>query len=103
MNMEMRVASSLQRSLDELARSSSARGAQATLEDFKEMLDNAIDTVNDLQSNADQLTQKLATGELKDLHQVMIAVEEVNIALQLTMQIRNKIVEAYQEVMRMQV
>lgn len=101
--MDIKIGSSLQKTLDELSRSSSARGAQGTLEDFKEMLDNAIDTVNDLQRNADQLTQKVATGELKDLHQVMIAIEEVNVALQLTMQIRNKIVEAYQEVMRMQV
>ncbi|MDI7248261.1 MAG: flagellar hook-basal body complex protein FliE [Bacillota bacterium] len=100
--MDIKISSTLQKSLDELSRRQ-ATGAQATLEDFKEMLDNAIDTVNDLQQNADQLTQKLATGELKDLHQVMIAVEEVNVALQLTMQIRNKIVEAYQEVMRMQV
>lgn len=100
--MDIKISSTLQKTLDELSRRH-ATGAQATLEDFKEMLDNAIDTVNDLQRNADKLTQKLATGELKDLHQVMIAVEEVNVALQVTMQIRNKIVEAYQEVMRMQV
>ncbi len=100
--MDIKIGSTLQKTLDELGRRQAA-GAEATLEDFKEMLDNAIDTVSDLQRNADQLTQKLATGELKDLHQVMIAVEEVNVALQLTMQIRNKIVEAYQEVMRMQV
>ncbi|MGE5588577.1 MAG: flagellar hook-basal body complex protein FliE [Clostridia bacterium] len=100
--MDIKINSTLQKTLDELSRKS-ATGAQATLEDFKEMLDDAIDTVNNLQRNADRLTQKLATGELKDLHQVMIAVEEVNVALQLTMQIRNKIVEAYQEVMRMQV
>ncbi|MGE5593351.1 MAG: flagellar hook-basal body complex protein FliE [Betaproteobacteria bacterium] len=100
--MDIKVSSTLRKTLDELSRSG-ATGAQATLEDFKEMLDSAIDTVNNLQRNADKLTQQLATGELKDLHQVMIAVEEVNVALQLTMQIRNKIVEAYQEVMRMQV
>ncbi|HHY33751.1 MAG TPA: flagellar hook-basal body complex protein FliE [Firmicutes bacterium] len=100
--MDIKVSSTLRKTLDELSRGG-ATGAQATLEDFKEMLDSAIDTVNNLQRNADKLTQQLATGELKDLHQVMIAVEEVNVALQLTMQIRNKIVEAYQEVMRMQV
>jgi len=78
-------------------------GAQKTLEDFREMLCNAIDTVSDLQGNANELVQQLATGRTRDLHEVMIAVEEVNLALQLTMQIRNKIVEAYQEIMRMQV
>ncbi len=78
-------------------------GAQKTAEQFKEMLYDAIDTVSDLQRNADELMTKLAIGETQDLHQVMIAVEEVNLALQLTLQIRNKMLEAYQEIMRMQV
>jgi flagellar hook-basal body complex protein FliE len=78
-------------------------GAQQTVEEFKEMLYDAIDTVSDLQRNADELMTKLAIGETQDIHQVMIAVEEVNLALQLTLQIRNKMLEAYQEIMRMQV
>lgn len=78
-------------------------GAQQTVEQFKEMLYDAIDNVSDLQRNADVLMTKLVTGETQDLHQVMIAVEEVNLALQLTLQIRNKMLEAYQEIMRMQV
>ena len=73
-----------------------------TVEQFKEMLYDAIDTVSDLQRNADKLMTKLAIGETQDLHRVMIAVE-VNLALQLTLQIRNKMLEAYQEIMRMQV
>ena len=77
--------------------------AQETVEEFKEMLYNAIDNVSNLQRNADDLVTKLAIGETQDLHQVMIAVEEVNLALQLTLQIRNKMLEAYQEIMRMQV
>lgn len=80
-----------------------AAGARKTLEDFKDMLYDAIDNVSDLQRNADDLMTKLAIGETQDLHQVMIAVEEVNLALQLTLQIRNKMLEAYQEIMRMQV
>lgn len=70
---------------------------------FREMLAQALDTVNNLQVNADHMAQKVATGEAKDIHEVLMAVEEVSIGLQLTMQIRNKIIEAYQEVMRMQV
>ncbi len=70
---------------------------------FKDMLAQALDTVNNLQINADRMAQKLATGEAKDIHEVLMAIEEVNIGLQLTMQIRNKIIEAYQEIMRMQV
>ncbi len=78
-------------------------GARKTVEEFKEMFYDAIDNVSDLQRNADDLMTKLAIGETQDLHQVMIAVEEVNLALQLTLQIRNKMLEAYQEIMRMQV
>ena len=81
----------------------SETGTEKTVEQFKEMLHDAIDTVSNLQGNADRLMTQLATGETQDLHQVMIAVEKVNLALQLTLQIRNKMLEAYQEIMRMQV
>ncbi len=70
---------------------------------FGGVLEQALDTVNDMQTRADRLTERLATGEVRDIHQVMIAVEQVNIALQLTMQVRNKVIESYQEIMRMQV
>ncbi len=70
---------------------------------FGDVLEQALDTVNDMQSRADRLTEKLAAGEVNDIHQVMIAVEQVNLALQLTMQVRNKVIESYQEVMRMQI
>lgn len=92
--------------IDRIGTSQTSRpgaGAQQTVEEFKEMLYDAIDTVSDLQRNADELMTKLAIGETQDIHQVMIAVEEVNLALQLTLQIRNKMLEAYQEIMRMQV
>ncbi|MEA4883643.1 MAG: flagellar hook-basal body complex protein FliE [Clostridia bacterium] len=70
---------------------------------FGNVLEQALDTVNDMQTRADRLTEKLATGEVSDIHQVMIAVDQVNIALQLTMQVRNKVIESYQEIMRMQI
>lgn len=49
------------------------------------------------------MTEKLARGENVDLHQVMIASQKANITLQATIEIRNKVIEAYQEIMRMQV
>jgi flagellar hook-basal body complex protein FliE len=73
------------------------------LKSFSNLLEEAISEVNTLQNRADQMMEKLATGEVKDLHQVMIALEEANLALQLTLQIRNKVIEAYQEIMRMQI
>ncbi|PIU61622.1 MAG: flagellar hook-basal body complex protein FliE [Armatimonadetes bacterium CG07_land_8_20_14_0_80_40_9] len=67
------------------------------------MLGKALDKVNDLQNNADEMMKRLAAGEVKDIHRVMIAVEEASLSLQLTMQIRSKIIDAYQEIMRMPV
>ena len=72
-------------------------------ESFKEMLTTALDKVNRIQHTADQAIQKFSAGQIEDIHQVMAAVEEANLALKLTIQIRNKILESYREIMRMQV
>ncbi|MCL5045697.1 MAG: flagellar hook-basal body complex protein FliE [Actinobacteria bacterium] len=70
---------------------------------FTETLKQALGEVNRLQVEADQASMALVTGQTKDLHQVVIATEKASLALQLTLQIRNKVLEAYQEIMRMQV
>ncbi len=70
---------------------------------FGDMLKNAISTVNELQQQSDQETQKLMTGETQDPHTTMIAVQKADPSFQMMMQVRNKIVQAYQEIMRMQV
>ncbi len=70
---------------------------------FQEELKLALREVNRLQGEASRQNQLLATGEAKDLHSVVIAAEKASIAFQLTLQIRNKALEAYQEIMRMQV
>jgi flagellar hook-basal body complex protein FliE len=66
---------------------------------FKEMVSNT----NDLQGKAQQIAEKFALGEVTDIHEVMIAAEEAGVALDLVMEIRNKLIESYQEIMRMQV
>ncbi|MGE5577768.1 MAG: flagellar hook-basal body complex protein FliE [Syntrophothermus sp.] len=76
-----------------------ARGAGS----FAEMLKAALAEVNDLQHKAEQAATQLVAGDASSLHQIMIATEEANIALQFTMAIRNKILDAYTEIMRMQV
>jgi flagellar hook-basal body complex protein FliE len=70
---------------------------------FSQFLKEAIQEVNKRQSQSDQLTMKLARGENVDLHNVMIASQKASVSLQLAIEVRNKVVEAYQEVMRMQV
>jgi flagellar hook-basal body complex protein FliE len=70
---------------------------------FREVLEKSLGEVNNLQSEAEQKIQKFATGEITDLREVMVAAEEANLAFQFTLEIRNKIVEAYQELFRLQV
>jgi len=70
---------------------------------FGEFLTQALGEVNKLQNDSAQANFDLAAGKLQDVSQVTIATEKANIAMQLTMQVRNKMIDAYQEVMRMQV
>ena len=75
----------------------------APVEDFSKFLGDMVGKVNDMQVTADKSIQSLAVGESKGLHEVMLAVEKASISFQFLSQVRNKAVEAYQEVMRMQV
>jgi len=72
-------------------------------ESFSSTLKKFVEDVNSLQNKMDDSIVKLSTGEITDVHEVMIAVEEANTAMEFMLEIRNKIVEAYQEVMRMPV
>lgn len=70
---------------------------------FQEIFKDALNQVNQLQQESQSMTQKLITGEVEDVHQVMIAAQKASLTLDLTVQVRNKVIEAYQEVMRMQI
>ena len=70
--------------------------------DFADVLKESIGKVNELQLNAEAAMEKLSKGEVKDLHEVLVAVEEANLAFMTMMQIRNKLLDAYQELMRLQ-
>ena len=67
---------------------------------FGEMLKKAVEQVNDLHINADDQRLKLAVGEVEDIHEVMVAMEKASLSLQLTIEIRDRVVEAYQRLMR---
>ena len=71
--------------------------------DFSTHLKNALGEVNDLQQKADQAIQQLVGEGKGDLQETMIALEKADVSFRLMMQIRNKVLEAYQEIMRMQV
>lgn len=71
--------------------------------EFSDVLKNAVESVNSMQHAAGRLEDAVAKGEDVNIHQAVIAGEKAGLSFRLLMQVRNKMVEAYQEVMRMQV
>ena len=69
---------------------------------FMDTLQESIRQVDRIQSQADQAVSDLVAGRAQNLHQTMIAVEKADLSFELMMQIRNKIVSAYEEIQRMQ-
>lgn len=70
---------------------------------FGEFLTDSISKVNSLQTDANTAVQKLASGESKNIHETLIAVERAEIAFKTMNQIRLKVLDAYKEIMKMQV
>ena len=78
-------------------------GATAQGADFKDMLEGYLDQVNKLQLKADRAVVDLALGKTDNLPQLVAAVSEADLSFRLMMGVRDKLVEAYKEIMRMQV
>ncbi len=72
-------------------------------EKFANALKQAIENVNDAQQFSDKKTNALINGEINDLHDVMITAQKASITLETTVQIQQKAIDAYNEIMRMQV
>jgi flagellar hook-basal body complex protein FliE len=70
---------------------------------FGKMLEGALNEVQQRHGEAEKAIQDLTLGRNKDIHNTMIALEKAEVSFQLMMQVRNKVIEAYQEVARMQV
>lgn len=70
---------------------------------FSEQLKELLYSVNKKQTEADEQVGKVVTGESEDLHSAMIALEEASVSFQLMLEIRNKMLEAYQEINRMNI
>ncbi|ANQ54054.1 flagellar hook-basal body protein FliE [Thermosipho affectus] len=70
--------------------------------DFTSILNDAIKSVNQQQKKAEQMADDFATGKISNIHEVIVEAEKASISLRLTVEVRNKIVDAYKEIMRMQ-
>jgi flagellar hook-basal body complex protein FliE len=91
---------------ESLLKSKAASGASQSgnvLNSAKATFSQALDSLSETQNNSDALLQKLAAGENVDLHQVMIAAEQTDISFRVAMAMRDRLVETYQDVMRMAV
>ncbi len=84
--------------LEEVAKEKLAK--DNPIDDFKKVLGESIQEVNNLLQQADEDTREMIVGK-KDIHQAMISIERANLSLRLMIQVRNKIISAYEEIMRM--
>jgi len=81
-----------------------ARGGETAKVDFGALMKNSLDQVSEAQAQARELTTAFESGDTAvDLPEVMVALQKANISFQAITQVRNKLLNAYQEVMNMQV
>lgn len=100
----LEISGTQRRSLqNEIAASPSLSQTAAPGASFADTLGQAVQQVNQMQKDADKAITNLATGKTDNVADVMVQTEQADIALKLMMQVRNKIIDAYQEVMKMQV
>ncbi len=78
-------------------------GKVAPKANFGQQLQNAIQEVDQLQSRRDDMVQEMVRGDRIEVHEIMTAAEEAQLAFELMLEVRNKLLESYQEIMRMQV
>jgi len=94
----------VKQSVDVIAGGDSKPGVEfETKRSFSDMLAEYVANVNSLQKEADDAMQRLATGKSKNIHETMLAVEQADIAFRSMNQIRSKVLDAYKEIMRMQI
>lgn len=77
-------------------------GAKAVDQSFGDILNNAINEVNQTEQYAVEMTQKLATGEVENIHEVFIASQKAELTLNMAIEVKNRVIDAYKEIMRLQ-
>ncbi len=78
-------------------------GTSKSGSDFSKFLTDALGQVDALQKNADAASLQLATGQVEDLSSVMVAIEKASLSLSMTVATRDKVLDAYNQIMRMQI
>jgi flagellar hook-basal body complex protein FliE len=86
--------------LSVIKKADSTQNAEAI--NFKQFLSDAIDTVNSAEKTSNQMDQMMAAGDIENIHDAMIAAQKAEITLNFAIQINNKVIDAYKELMRIQ-
>lgn len=89
--------------LHNLGAASAPKSTAGPVEQTTQTFENMLNSLNDSQQNADNLLQRLSLGENVDLHTVMVGLEENDVNFRVALAVRDKLVDAYREMMRMQV
>ncbi len=93
----------IQASLGSLSTDISAKkSADDVTKSFSDTLSGFVDNVNNLQNSANDAIDKMASGQSADVHEVMVAMEKAKVSFDLLLQIRNKMLDAYKQIMQMQ-
>lgn len=77
-------------------------GAKVVDKSFGDVLNNAINSVDQTEKESINMMQKLATGEVDNIHEVFLATQKAELTLNMALEVKNRVVEAYKEIMRMQ-
>ncbi|MBU0518147.1 flagellar hook-basal body complex protein FliE [bacterium] len=101
--MDMEQIRRIQGILQQQSPQEQPKASEAAHGSFKETLEGFLKDVNHLQNNAEEMSESLVKGEVENIHQVMVAMNQAHTSFQLMMEMRNKIMEAYKEIMKMQV
>ena len=97
------AAQKIAKEFESIGVTSSKKAEESSGGNFKNVLDGYLKETNDMQNEADQSLSKLVRGETDNVHEVMLAMSKADVSFRMMVEVRNKLVEAYQEVMRMQV
>jgi flagellar hook-basal body complex protein FliE len=76
--------------------------AKAPAAEFSQMLTSSLNTVNNLQAERETMVASFASGENQNVHELMISLQKASLAMNMTAAVRNKILDAYRELSRLQ-
>jgi len=99
----MKIIPGLQNNIPNAIPSNITKKVDENVKSFDETLKEFVADVNELQNQATEATNKMLSGEPIDIHEVMVAAEKAKTSFELLMELRNKTIDAYRELMRMQI